>query len=295
MKPDLHQRVGAAVDADEDGLHLVDVAPQVGEVTAVVGAPHDDEGLAAAEVDTEVGERRRVDHEVVLVAHVLERVLGEPLEFFTEAALGRLVLGLQRGQALPRSLGDQLAAEPDLLAVDAHDLALVHAVEHFAADAVDQRDAGGGQQQRPDVRVPARDRRAALITAAGRARTRFSAAMRSRSSWSMIAISPGWSRSSNRLVRRSHARARPAGRRSGPVRRRHRPARASDRLPVAQQLVSVVAAGRAVGKSRQHPGELDHPPAVVERRGAWRRCGRRSPPWRWPRDGPRRRRPAGGA
>ena len=92
LEAELEQRVGAAVDADRDGLDLPQVAGalQGGEVLAVVDAPHHDEGVAALERRAHVGQVRAVGGQVVLALQVLEGVGGEPLELGPEGVAGLL-------------------------------------------------------------------------------------------------------------------------------------------------------------------------------------------------------------
>src|SRR4051794_41614481 len=91
-----------------------------------------------------------------LLAEILERVLGEPLELVPHGPLGRLELLLERLQRLDGSLGDHFATATNLGTVDAQHLTLVDEVHQLGPDVVDKGDAGGGYQQRPDVSITPR-------------------------------------------------------------------------------------------------------------------------------------------
>ena len=151
----------------------------------------------------------------------------------------------------------------ELVAVDSDHLALVDPVEHVGAHTVEERDAGLREQQRArgSGSGPVIDS-AALTTPAAPASIRLSAATRSRSWWSMTAISPGWSRLARSLVRRS-TRAGPStttslvGSRAWS--RGTRPLRRSARRGGRQQLRGVLPGRGALGGSGQHAGQLHDP------------------------------------
>ena len=110
LHAELEQRVRSAVDTDQDGPYLLDVGPQDAEVLPVVEAPHDDEHVATAQVDRELGQVRRVSEQVPLASQVLERVLGEPLELLAHDLLGGLQLRLERPEGVHLALGHHLVA-----------------------------------------------------------------------------------------------------------------------------------------------------------------------------------------
>src|SRR5688572_23418726 len=113
---------------------------------------------------------------------------------------------------------------------------------------------------------------AALITAAGRARTMPSAATRSMSSWSTTATSPGCKRVMRFFVRRSTR----AGPDTGVTCSARRTATALHPCPFArrgrEELFGVVARRRAAGLARQHAAQLHDARVVVERRGGCHRA-----------------------
>src|SRR4051795_6863903 len=120
-----------------------------------------------------------------------------------------------------------------------------------------------------------------LTTAQTFARTNASAATRSRSTWSMIAMSPGRSRLVSVLVRRSR-RATPVtpGWRSPPRGRRSvailiSPESARTALPLTfrrardrEQLLGVAASGDGVGQAAEQAGQLEEPLLPLDSRHA---------------------------
>ena len=74
LVPGLDERVGAAVDADEDRLVLADVVAQGLQVLLVVVAAHDDEGVPAVEVGADVGHADAVEEQLALLAQVVHGV-----------------------------------------------------------------------------------------------------------------------------------------------------------------------------------------------------------------------------
>ena len=64
LEPDLEQRVGAAVDADQHRLVLADVRPQRREVAAVVVAAHDDQRVPALELGAQRRQLERLEREL---------------------------------------------------------------------------------------------------------------------------------------------------------------------------------------------------------------------------------------
>ena len=86
LHAELEQRVRSAVDTDQDGPYLLDVGPQDAEVLPVVEAPHDDEHVATAQVDRELGQVRRVSEQVPLASHASSPVQGFPSEQMVPAA-----------------------------------------------------------------------------------------------------------------------------------------------------------------------------------------------------------------
>src|SRR3954468_19448787 len=95
---------------------------------------------------------------MAFAAEVLERVLGEAFELVADRTLRRFQLLLERRNGLGYALGDDLVARANLGTVDVQHLAFTYAVHDLGPDVVDQRDAGGGHEQRSDVGIATRDR-----------------------------------------------------------------------------------------------------------------------------------------
>ena len=91
--------------------------------------------------------------------HVLEGVAGEALEPVAERPLRGVHRAQDRVAALPQPDGDETVADVDPVAVEAQAIPFVHLVEQQRADGVDERHAGLGEDQRPEVRIAAADRR----------------------------------------------------------------------------------------------------------------------------------------
>ena len=104
---------------------------------------------------------------------------------------------------------DALAVAVEAAAAHGQQVAVVTVVEEVGAGRVDQPHAALHEQQRPRVREAPGLRRATLTTTRTPESISSSAETRSRSVWSMIAMSPGSSRRTRCFVRRS--------RRAGPV------------------------------------------------------------------------------
>ena len=100
--PDLQQRVGSAVDADEERAHLLQVAAsaQDGEIVLVADAPNDEQHLTALEVDRHLGNVRVVDEQMAFLLDVGQGVLREPLELAAHGPAGFVEGDLQRRDAL---------------------------------------------------------------------------------------------------------------------------------------------------------------------------------------------------
>ena len=155
LQAELEQRVGAAVDTDEERsllAHVAGAAEQV-EVLAVVVTPHDDQDVTAAEVEPEVGDVEAAPREQVgFLPDEGDGVLDELLERGPDVALGLLVGGLEAGEGLARPRRDD-----------------------FAVDAPDRRRRGSRRRRRRRGRAPRCRRR----RAAGSRRRRRAVARRS--------------------------------------------------------------------------------------------------------------------
>ncbi len=122
VSPDLEERVGAAVDADQHGLELTDVRPQHPEVLLVVVAAHHHERVATGEGGPQLRELDRREHEVGLALDVLEGVLGEALELGADAGTRLLHPSLDLVLAEHVTGAELLVAGEHGAAVEAHRL-----------------------------------------------------------------------------------------------------------------------------------------------------------------------------
>ena len=118
LRPRLDERVGAAVDPDEHRAVLADVGAQRAQVLLVVVAAHDDEGVPAVELGGDVGDADAVEQQLALAAQVLHRVGGERLELDGQPGPRLGHRGLHQLGVEACALGDDLVADPDLVAVD---------------------------------------------------------------------------------------------------------------------------------------------------------------------------------
>src|SRR5262249_9248413 len=158
LEPHLEERVGAAVDADQDGLVLADVGAQRGEVGAVVVAAHYDEGVPAADLRLDRRQLDRLERHLRLALEVLEGVHPETFELAADRDPGMVHGGLDLLGGERVAGRDQLVASLDLAAVYTELLALVHTVQHVLPGSVDERDARLHDADGAAVRVAAGDR-----------------------------------------------------------------------------------------------------------------------------------------
>src|SRR5690606_37249412 len=157
LEAGLDDRVGTAVDPDENRPVLAHVGTQRLEIFLVVVAAHDDEGVAALETGRDVGHPHAVEQQLALAAQEVHRVGGEGLELDGQPFARLVHRGGDRLGVLHGALGHKGVAVEDLPAVDpyAPPLAQPHDV---GAEGVDERDARRDQDLGPEVRVPTRDR-----------------------------------------------------------------------------------------------------------------------------------------
>ena len=155
----VEERVGAPVHSHEHGADVADVAAKGGEVLAEAVPAHDDEHGPAGQIMVQLGETGAAEQEVSLLVHVLEGVAGEALEPVAERPLRGVHRAQDRVAALPQPDGDETVADVDPVPVQAQAIPLVHLVEQQWPHGVDERHAGLGEDQRPEVRVAAADRR----------------------------------------------------------------------------------------------------------------------------------------
>ncbi len=155
----LHQGVGAAVHTDQDRAVLPDVGAEGGDVLLVVVAAHHDQDVPALHGGADVGHPHAVDEQVALAADVLHGVHGEVFDLDRQA---RPRLGHRGLDVLGRdhlALADELLVEVDLALVDAHHVAVAHAVEDLGGGAVDERHPGVHQDLRAEVGIAPADAR----------------------------------------------------------------------------------------------------------------------------------------
>src|SRR5215217_1308133 len=154
LPPGLEQGVGSAVNPDDERPHLPQVRPQSREVLSVVVASHHDEYLAATHLTRQVaGDLEPGEKKTLLVAHELDRVLGEALErraddlpTLAQPALGGLLVEvLSHGDEFPL-LVDAVAPKLDIIPRR-------EPLEDLLADPVQDVDTGPRQDEWPHVRV----------------------------------------------------------------------------------------------------------------------------------------------
>ena len=157
--PALAQHVGAAADADEHRLVLLDEGFEGLQVVGGVGFLGHDHDVAAMEVDVDVGDADAVDQQRAFTADELDGVARECLEVGDQATLGLvhqfvdLVVG-------PLGAADEPAVACVHAAVVQPDSgAVLDALEHLGAGLVDQRDAVVHQHLGPQIGIAAGDRR----------------------------------------------------------------------------------------------------------------------------------------
>ena len=156
LAADLEQRVGAAVDGDEHGLEVADVALDDPQVALHSGTARHDERVPVAEARAQRRELHRAGEHAALLAQVPHRVLGELLERLRHAPALIGERARQLVDAERASRRDAVAVPEDAAAAHRDELALAHRVEQLGAGDVDQLDAAAHEQQRPRVREAAR-------------------------------------------------------------------------------------------------------------------------------------------
>ena len=171
----LQQRVRAAVHADQHRPVLADVGPQRRQVLAVVVAAHDDQDVPAVEIGAHVGHADAVEQQLALAC------AGTPWCSSANAsscADSPARASVHRGSSTVSASCTHARWPPTSSPRDAARRRRRGPgrppgprVHHLAADVVDQRDAGGDEDLRPEVGVAPADRLpTALTTAAGRQR-----------------------------------------------------------------------------------------------------------------------------
>ena len=204
LKPCLEDRVGAAVDADEHRLDVADVGPQRAQVALVVDAAHDDQHRAVAEVGVEARQLELARRAAPARRPCARRCCGR-----TPRAPRRCRRGAARSSRLHRRRARAPCRSRSACPLRA-DLAVAQ-LDGVAVARAGRR--GPRRARRPGGCRPAR---AAAGPCSGRCRSttrdwlmtaltpdaiRSSPDTRSRSRWSITAISPGRSRFTSCLVR----------------------------------------------------------------------------------------------
>ena len=254
-----------------------------------------------------VGHVERADEQLDLLADVLDRVVREPLELGAHVARATSMAASTRLDRLARSRWPPPSPPTSTRSPSTVTGAPSGRLHDLVADVVDQRDAGLAQQQRPEVRVAAADRRRRRSR---RRRARRRPASPPRPGRGRDGRSPrcrpGCSRLTRRLVRRSTratprdraasvaspVRASPPAprgpaaerrRRTGPGRhaRRSNGRRAAATRSQAWSVDAVARIGRAVGSASveaKSPSASVHvsaprsPAAVASSSAAWARA-----------------------
>src|SRR4051794_25048709 len=155
----LHQRVGAAVDADEQRLVLRDVGPQDVEVAAVVVAAHDDQHVPALDLGADLRHADTLEEQLLLLAEIGHGVEREGVDLVRQPGPGLLELLLEDlgGEQGPGHEHRTVRIQ-QLAAGDDDALAPPDAAQHRLPHVVDEGDAGLEQDARAQVRVAPRHR-----------------------------------------------------------------------------------------------------------------------------------------
>jgi hypothetical protein len=152
----LDERVGAAVDAHEDGPEVADVRLDDPQVALHPRAAGDDERVPVAEAGLHLREPHALGEKLRLVAKVAQRVLGEALERLGDSAA--LLRELRFELALRQCAADR---EPGAVAeetrtADDQRLAVTYLLEKVRlAVYVDEPHAAADKLQRAGVRESA--------------------------------------------------------------------------------------------------------------------------------------------
>ena len=178
LEPGLEDGVGAAVHADEHGLHLADVRLQRVEVFLVVVAAHDDHDVAVVQVRLHVRDADTLGQQRLLLVEELERVARElgradrpcrPWRPPSRARPTSTVSRVPEATTTPSS-----STSPPLTSIVWPSLTRSNT---SSPTRVDERHAAAGEQQRTDVGVGAGDRPGGVdddLDAGGRAALRRS-------------------------------------------------------------------------------------------------------------------------
>lgn len=153
----LDDRVGAAVDPDEDRAELLDVGAQRLEVFAVVVPADDDEHLASGDLGRDRGDPDTVEQQVALASEVVHGVRREGLELGRESLAGFFEVCTDLLGVLQHSLGHEGVAEVHGAVLDPQRLALADRHD-VGTEVVDEHDPRVDQDARAEVRVASRDR-----------------------------------------------------------------------------------------------------------------------------------------
>ena len=197
----LDQGVGAAVDADEHGLEVADVRLDDVKVALHPGAAGHDERVSIPEARLHLREPDALGQKLGLVAQIAEGVLGEALERLRDAPalLGQLRLEVRLRQGATGREARTVAEEAR--AADDEGLAVPDLLEEVESPFTSMSrtpprtsSSGPAFGKRPLI-----DGETLMTTRTFVARS-SSADTRSRSRWSMIAMSSGPRRLTRRFV-----------------------------------------------------------------------------------------------
>ena len=206
LHPHLEQRVGASVDGEEHRLEVADVRPHDPEVALVARPARDDDRVPLAEARLQRRELDPVGEQLPLVAQVAERVVGERLERLGDPALlvGERAASVASVSSIPSASRVPLRHSSPLRTVSVSPSATCS--KRSAPGASTRQtpartsSSGPGFGKRPELEGET------LTTARTPESASSSAETRSRSTWSMIARSPGRSRLTRSFVRRPEPR-----------------------------------------------------------------------------------------
>ena len=191
LQPDLEQRVGATVDGDEHRLEVADIRPHDPKVALVARPAGDDDGVTVAKAGLQRRELDPVGEQLALVAEMAQRVVGERLERIGDPALLVGERGRERRLGELDPVCEPRAVPPERATPHGHGLAVGEFVEEIRRPGRRRdRRRPGRARAGPGSGTAPRDGET-LTTARTPDSASSSAETRSRSTWSMIARSPG--------------------------------------------------------------------------------------------------------
>ncbi len=158
----MQECLSATVHSDEHGAHVADERPQGTQIALVTDAANNNERGAVTEVG---GKARHLDlpgEQLTLLAHVLDRVVGETLQCLTDLVAASLGLSEHAREVEHLPTGHRLPAARHLTITHGDRLAVGEHLEQRIVWQVDQMDARFDEQLGAEVRIGAAGGRTAV-------------------------------------------------------------------------------------------------------------------------------------